>query len=128
MENFYSANSVTDIDGLIDKALRMKAKPFDNQDHKGKTALLLFFNPSLRTRISTQKAALNLGMHAICMNANQGWKWEMEDGAVMNFDSSEHIKDAARVISRYADVVGIRAFAGLTDRENASKSIAPSSI
>lgn len=117
MKNFYSADSVDNIDALIDKALDMKAKPFADQSQKGKTALLLFFNPSLRTRISTQKAAQNLGMHAITMNANQGWKWEMEDGAVMKFDTSEHIKDAARVISRYADVVGIRAFPGLEDRD-----------
>jgi len=117
MKNFYSADSVNDIDELVDKAISLKANPFSEQSQKGKTALLLFFNPSLRTRISTQKAAQNLGMHAIIMNANQGWKWEMEDGATMKFDTSEHIKDAARVISRYADVVGIRAFPGLEDRD-----------
>ena len=117
MENFYSANSVDNIEALVDKGLGCKADPFADQSHKGKTALLLFFNPSLRTRISTQKAAQNLGMHAITMNAGQGWKWEMEEGAVMKFDTSEHIKDAARVISRYADVVGIRAFPGLEDRD-----------
>lgn len=117
MENFYSANSVDNIEALVDKALRLKRDPSADHTHKGKTALLLFFNPSLRTRISTQKAAQNLGMHAITMNADQGWKWEMEDGAVMKFNTSEHIKDAARVISRYADVVGIRAFPGLEDRD-----------
>ncbi len=117
MENFYSADSVNDINALVDKALKLKTDPFGDQSHKGKTAVLLFFNPSLRTRISTQKAAQNLGMHAITMNANQGWKWEMEDGAVMKFDTSEHIKDAARVISKYADVVGIRAFPGLENRD-----------
>ena len=117
MTNFYSANSVNDIEALVDKAIQLKANPTTDQSHVGKTALFLFFNPSLRTRISTQKAAQNLGIHAITMNADQGWKWEMEDGAVMNLNTSEHIKDAARVISRYADVVGIRAFPGLEDRE-----------
>ena len=72
MENFYSADSVSDIEGLVDKALGMKANPIGDQSLQGKTALLLFFNPSLRTRISTQKAALNLGMNAITRNANQG--------------------------------------------------------
>lgn len=117
MENFYSSASVDNINGLVAKALQMKSAPAADQSLKGKTALLLFFNPSLRTRISTQKAGQNLGMNVITMNANQGWKWEMEDGAVMKFDTSEHIKDAARVISRYADVVGIRAFPGLEDRD-----------
>jgi len=117
MENFYSADSTKDIQALVSKALKLKSAPTADKTLKGKTALLLFFNPSLRTRISTQKAAQNLGMNVITMNANQGWKWEMEDGAVMKFDTSEHIKDAARVISRYADVVGIRAFPGLEDRD-----------
>ena len=117
MENFYSADSPADISALVDKALQLKKAPTADQSLKGKTALLLFFNPSLRTRISTQKAAQNLGMQVITMNASGGWKWEMEDGAVMKFDTSEHIKDAARVISRYADVVGIRAFPGLEDRD-----------
>lgn len=117
MDHFYSADSVSDISSLVNKGLAIKANPTADQSLKGKTALLLFFNPSLRTRISTQKASQNLGLHAITMNANQGWKWEMEDGAVMKFGTSEHIKDAARVISRYADVVGIRAFPGLEDRD-----------
>lgn len=117
MENFYSADSAGDISALVNKALQLKQAPTTDQSLKGKTALLLFFNPSLRTRISTQKAAQNLGMHVITMNASGGWKWEMEEGAVMKFDTSEHIKDATRVISRYADVVGIRAFPGLEDRD-----------
>ena len=116
MENFYSVDSVSDVDQMVQLASDLKQGVI-NPMHENKTAILIFFNPSLRTRLSTQKAAYNLGMQVISMNAGQGWKWEMEDGAVMNLDSSEHIKDAAKVISRYADVVGIRAFPGLKDKE-----------
>jgi N-succinyl-L-ornithine transcarbamylase len=78
----------------------------------------LFFNPSLRTRLSTQKAALNLGMNVVVMNfTNEGWSLEFEDGAVMNQGATEHIKEAAEVISQYCDVIAIRAFAELIDKE-----------
>ncbi|MCL4162027.1 UNVERIFIED_CONTAM: hypothetical protein GTU68_005070, partial [Idotea baltica] len=84
---------------------------------EGKTVVLLFFNPSLRTRLSTQRAAQDLGMHVITMNASEAWKWELLPNAVMNQDKAEHIKDAAKVISQYADIIGIRAFPGLLDRK-----------
>lgn len=95
----------------------MKANPLQYADFgKGKTAVLLFFNPSLRTRLSTEKAAYNLGMSVMTMNAAQGWKLEFEDNVVMKSDKAEHIREAAQVISQYADVIGIRTFPSLTDR------------
>jgi N-succinyl-L-ornithine transcarbamylase len=79
---------------------------------------LLFFNNSLRTRLSTQKAAQNLGLNTVVMNfGSEGWKLEYEDGVIMNEDKSEHVKEAAKVISQYCDIVAIRAFASLTDKE-----------
>ena len=82
----------------------------------GKTMVLLFFNPSLRTRLSTQRAAQLLGMHVIVLNVGESWQLEFEDGAVMQLDRAEHVREAAGVISQYADVIGIRTFAGLSDR------------
>lgn len=118
MQHFYSVNDVNSLEDLIHKAVQIKKKPQSNPNiGKGKTILLLFFNASLRTRLSTQKAAYNLGMNVISMNASESWQWELEEGAVMKFDKAEHIKDAAKVISQYVDIVGIRAFPGLQDRE-----------
>jgi len=86
---------------------------------KNKTIAMLFFNPSLRTRLSTQKAAMNLGMQVMIMNiSNDGWVLEFEDGAVMKNSAAEHVKEAAQVISQYCDVLAIRTFAGLTDRKD----------
>ena len=79
--------------------------------------VLLFFNPSLRTRLSTEKAGLNLGMQVISMNADNGWKIEFEDGAIMNGDTAEHVKEAAAVVSQYASIIGIRSFPSLVQRE-----------
>ena len=85
---------------------------------KDKTLVMLFFNPSLRTRLSTQKAAINLGMNVMVMNFGaEGWTLEFEDGTIMNQGASEHIKEAAEVVSQYCDIIAIRAFAGLTDKE-----------
>ena len=85
---------------------------------KDKTLVMLFFNPSLRTRLSTQKAAINLGMNVMVMNFGaEGWTLEFEDGTIMNQGDSEHIKEAAEVVSQYCDIIAIRAFAGLTDKE-----------
>lgn len=84
----------------------------------GKTLCLLFFNNSLRTRLSTQKAARLLGLEVMIMNfGGEGWNLEFADGTQMNGNSAEHIKEAARVIGKYADLIGVRAFAGLEDRE-----------
>jgi len=117
MRNFISVRDVSDLKKLLERAKEIKANPFENLVlGKNKTMVLLFFNPSLRTRLSTQKAGLNLGMNVIPMNVSEGWGLEFEDGTVMNLDKAEHVKEAAAVISQYADIIGIRTFAGLKDR------------
>ena len=114
--------SVKDIDSLNDwvaEARKLKSKPTgDNKLGKGKTICLLFFNNSLRTRLSTQKAAMNLGMDVMVMNfGNEGWQLEFSDGAIMNESKAEHIKEAAQVVSQYCNIIAIRAFAALKDKE-----------
>lgn len=114
--------SITDIGPLaigVAEALKLKKDPTQFQDlGKNKTLGLLFFNNSLRTRLSTQKAALNLGMNVMVMNfGHEGWALEFADGTVMDQGTSEHIKEAAQVISQYCDIVAIRAFASLKDKE-----------
>ncbi len=119
MKHFLSINDVTDLNQLITSGIVSKRNPFGDADlGKNKTIGLLFFNSSLRTRISTQKAAQNLGLNVIMMNVGQdGWGLEMEEGVIMNGDKAEHVKEAAAVIGRYCDIIGIRSFAGLQDRE-----------
>lgn len=118
MKNFESVADVNQLDSLIQKGRDLKANPLQAEKlGKGKTLVLLFFNPSLRTRLSTEKAGINLGMSVINMNAGQGWQLEFEDGKIMNMDKAEHIREAAAVISQYADIIGIRTFPSLTDRE-----------
>jgi len=114
--------SIQDIDALpkwVEEARSLKANPRVHEGlGKGKTICLLFFNNSLRTRLSTQKAAMNLGMEVMVMNfGSEGWQLEFEDGAVMDQGKSEHIKEAAKVVSQFCDIVAIRAFASLTDKE-----------
>ncbi|MEJ2005810.1 MAG: acetylornithine carbamoyltransferase [Cyclobacteriaceae bacterium] len=99
-------------------ALSFKNDPYRSRSGQRKMLGLLFLNPSLRTRLSTQKAAMQLGLQVMVMNMNsEGWQLEMEDGVVMKADKQEHIKDAMRVISTYVDIIGIRTFPGLKDRE-----------
>lgn len=119
MTNFLSLADVTDLDALIQSGRDAKANPFADQHlGKNKTIGLLFFNSSLRTRLSTQKAAQNLGMNVMTMNVGQdSWGLEMEEGVLMNGDKAEHVREAAAVIGRYCDVIGIRAFAELKDRD-----------
>ncbi len=119
MRLFCSVNDVQDIDQLIQKALAYKKNPYSSAlSGSRKTLGLLFLNPSLRTRISTQKAAQNLGMEVIVMNLDkEGWALETQDGVIMNGASVEHVKEAAGVLGAYCDVIGIRAFAGLKNRE-----------
>ena len=118
MKNFTSVTDVKNIKKLVKLGLKLKENPLRFKElGKDKTLVLLFFNPSLRTRLSTQKAGMNLGMNVIVMNANQGWKFEFEDGVIMNTDKAEHIREAAKVISQYADIIGIRTFPTLTDKE-----------
>jgi N-succinyl-L-ornithine transcarbamylase len=117
--NYISIQNIDSLDNWVKQALIIKRKPLKNKKlGKNKTLGMLFFNPSLRTRLSTQKAALNLGMNVIVMNfTNEGWTLEFEDGAIMNQGASEHIKEAAEVVSQYCDIIAVRAFAGLVDKE-----------
>ena len=119
MKNFISVNDVENIDALASKALAYKADPFvDYSLGADKKIGLLFLNPSLRTRISTQVAASNLGMEAIVFNVDkEGWALEFAEGAVMNGTTVEHIKDAAPVLGSYFDILCIRTFPGLKNRE-----------
>ncbi|OKS86614.1 Rossmann-fold NAD(P)-binding domain-containing protein [Mucilaginibacter polytrichastri] len=126
MKLFSSVNDVTNINELVAEGLKLKQNPYTFQDlGKNKTIGLVFLNPSLRTRLSTQKAALNLGMNVIVLNMDkEGWALELQDGAIMNGGSVEHIKEAAAVMGEYCDIIGIRSFPGLKDRdEDYSESI-----
>lgn len=118
MQQFTKVTDVDDVHVLIQEALKLKADPLQSNTGKDRTLAMIFLNPSLRTRMSTQKAAQNLGMNVIVMNIDkEGWKLEFEDGAIMGGDSAEHIKDAARVISQYCDILSLRSFARLKNRE-----------
>ncbi len=119
MKQFVSVNDVKNVTQLVQDALDSKANPFgEKKIGQNKTLGLLFFNPSLRTRLSTQKAAKNLGMSVMSMDLNtHGWRLEFEDGAIMNSDKAEHIKEGAAVISQYCDIIGVRTFPSLTDQE-----------
>lgn len=119
MKHYTSLKDITDLPTLITQARELKVAPraFE-QVGKGKTLGLLFFNNSLRTRLSTQKAAIHLGLDVIVMNFNQeGWLLEFEDGTVMDQGKAEHVKEAAKVMAQYCDIIGIRAFATLTDKK-----------
>ncbi len=118
MENFFSIKDVKNINALLANALEVKANPIANKElGRNKTLGLIFYNSSLRTRISSQKAAYNLGMDVIVLNiGSDGWELESKDGVVMDQGTAEHIKEAAAVISEYVDVIGIRCFASLKDR------------
>ncbi|KOY52756.1 N-acetylornithine carbamoyltransferase [Polaribacter dokdonensis] len=119
MKNYTSIKDIENIHNWITEAKKVKANPLANKNlGKNKTLGLLFFNSSLRTRLSTQKAALNLGMEPIVMNVSgDAWGIEFEDGTEMNGNTAEHIKEAAAVVSQYCDVIAVRAFPTLTDKE-----------
>lgn len=118
MDNFYNVHDVHDLEQLIQKANGYKVHPLKHHHlGAGKLLVLLFFNPSLRTKLSTQKAAMNLGMQVISMDMKDSWAWEFQEGVVMNKDKAEHVKEAAKVISSYADIIAIRSFPSLTDKE-----------
>ncbi|WP_335965301.1 N-acetylornithine carbamoyltransferase [Galbibacter sp. PAP.153] len=118
MKHFLDLEDINNIDTLISEAISLKSNPFSSKKlGENKTIGLLFFNSSLRTRLSTQKAAQNLGMDVMTMNLNSdSWGLEFEDGSVMNAGTAEHIKEAAAVISQYVDIVALRAFPSLTDK------------
>lgn len=119
MKYFTTVNDIANVTDLINESLEVKKNPFANSDlGKNKTLGLLFFNSSLRTRLSTQKAAMNLGMRVIVMNiSNEGWALECEDGAIMNGSTVEHIKDAAAVMGLYCDIIGVRCFPTLVNKK-----------
>jgi len=119
MKKFISAHDVDNIPALIQKALDYKANPWkDEQLGKHKRIGCLFLNPSMRTRLSTQVAAEQLGMESVIFNVgSEGWALEFEDGAVMNGTTVEHVKDAAPIMGNYFDILAIRTFPGLKDKE-----------
>ena len=119
MKSFFHVQDIGDLNTALKEALEVKANPF-GWKHLGvnRTIMLVFFNNSLRTRLSSQKAALNLGMNPIVLNVNgDSWKLETGMGVVMDSDKSEHLREAIPVIGSYCDIIGVRSFAGLTDKE-----------
>ncbi|MCD8297640.1 MAG: acetylornithine carbamoyltransferase [Prevotella sp.] len=119
MRTFINAEDIGNIKQALDEAQEIKNNRFKYQSlGKNKTLMIIFFNNSLRTRLSTQKAAINLGMNVIVLDVNAGaWKLETERGVIMDGDKSEHLLEAIPVMGCYCDMIGIRSFAGLTDRE-----------
>lgn len=117
MKKYTEIKDISNLSEMIKEAILLKMQPFEFSElGKHKTLVMLFFNSSLRTRLSTEKAARNLGMHVSILNINDAWNIEFEDGSIMNTGSSEHIKEAAQVISQYADIIAVRAFPTLTDK------------
>ena len=119
MKQFFYAKDIGDIKAALEEARQVKANRLTwRKLGEGKTIMLVFFNSSLRTRLSSQKAALNLGLSPIVLNIGQdSWKLETELGVVMDGDKSEHLREAIPVMGCYCDLIGVRSFAGLTDRE-----------
>lgn len=120
MKHFISVNDVSDIDALVQKALAYKADPFkDKKLGANKRIGCLFLNPSMRTRLSTQVAAQNLGMECIIFNVgSEGWALEFEEEAIMSGNTVEHVKDAAPILGKYFDILAIRTFPSLKNRED----------
>ena len=120
MKQFISANDVSDINAFVKKALEYKANPFkDKLLGANKRIGLLFLNPSMRTRLSTQIAAQNLGMEPIVFNVgSEGWALEFEEEAIMSGNKVEHVKDAAPIMGKYFDILCIRTFPSLQNRED----------
>ena len=120
MKNFININNVKDYQGLIKESIEIKNNPYSlKKIGVNKTLGLIFFNSSLRTRLSTLKAAKMLGLETIVMNFNnEGWEIEFEEKTIMSKNSAEHVKEAAQVISQYCDIIGIRAFAELKNKNH----------
>ena len=119
MKTFFHVEDIGDLRMALEEAKEIKNNRFGYQQlGKNKTLLMIFFNNSLRTRLSTQKAAMNLGMNVIVLDVNAGaWKLETERGVIMNGDKSEHLFEAIPVMGCYCDIIAIRSFAGLKDRD-----------
>ncbi|NCD15496.1 MAG: acetylornithine carbamoyltransferase, partial [Bacteroidia bacterium] len=120
MRHFTSVQEIGDLKQALENARYVKQNPFADQSlGHNKTLMLIFFNSSLRTRLSTQKAGMNLGMNVIVLDINQGaWKLETEQGVVMDGDKPEHILEAIPVMGSYCDVIGVRSFAQFENKEN----------
>ncbi|HEY4650213.1 MAG TPA: acetylornithine carbamoyltransferase [Pontibacter sp.] len=119
MKKYTAVHDVADVNELVKEALHLKANPYNYKSlGENKTLGLVFLNPSLRTRLSTQIAGNNLGMNVMVMNLDkEGWALETQDGAIMNGTTVEHIKEAAAVMGQYCDIIGIRSFPKLQDRD-----------
>ncbi|WP_298419744.1 acetylornithine carbamoyltransferase [uncultured Kordia sp.] len=118
MKKYTNIYDIDNIPEMIQEAIQLKEKPFAYKNlGTNKTLVMLFFNASLRTRLSTEKAAKNLGMEVMVLNVNDAWDLEFEDGTIMNFNTSEHVKEAAQVISQYSNIIAVRAFPSLIDKE-----------
>ena len=119
MRTFFNVEDIGDLGKALAEAQEVKANRFAYQSlGKNKTLLMIFFNNSLRTRLSTQKAAMNLGMNVIVLDVNAGaWKLETERGVIMDGDKSEHLLEAIPVMASYCDIIAVRSFAGLKDRD-----------
>lgn len=120
MKNFLSVSDVSDLPALAGKALAYKKNPFGGKElGVGKTLGMLFLNPSLRTRVSTQIAARNLGMEVVVFNVDkEGWQLEFNDGVVMNGNTTEHVKEAAAVLGQYFSILSVRTFPALKSKED----------
>ena len=120
MKKFTAVSDVDNLQEMIKKALQIKKDPLSEPEKgKGKTIGLVFLNSSLRTRLSSQIAAQNLGLNVLTLNAAQeAWNLEFADGAVMNGDTVEHIKDAIEVLNQYCDIIAVRCFAGMKSKED----------
>ena len=119
MKTFMNVQDLGDLNQALSEAQEIKRDRFQYQHlGKNKTLMMVFFNNSLRTRLSTQKAAMNLGMNVIVLDVNAGaWKLETERGVIMDGDKSEHLLEAIPVMGCYCDLIGVRSFAGLSDRD-----------
>ena len=120
MRNFTTVDDIGDLHDAVKQALEVKQNRFAYQNlGRNRTLLMIFFNSSLRTRLSTQKAAMNLGMNTIVLDVNQGaWKLETERGVIMDGDKPEHLLEAIPVMGCYCDVIGVRAFAGFSSKDD----------
>lgn len=118
MKKYTNIKYLINLSETIQGAIQLKQNPLGFLElGKNKTLIMLFFNSSLRTRLSTEKAAKNLGMQVMVLNVSDSWNLEFEDGTIMNLNTSEHIKEAAQVISQYADIIAVRAFPSLVDKQ-----------
>ena len=118
MKHYLTINDLPSVEIAIQEAIALKSDSYKYKNLGAqKTLVMLFFNASLRTRLSTEKAAKHLGMEVIVLNVTDAWQLEFESGVVMNLNTSEHVKEAAQVISQYADILAVRAFPTLKDKD-----------